>query len=60
MPILVVRGKSTGNVALHLIHRKGGHWFGIKMLRAEIAYLGQRKVILKSDKEPPTVALMEA
>eukprot|EP00969_Alexandrium_andersonii_P160560 7094351-Alexandrium_andersonii.AAC.1 len=30
------------------------------MLRAEIAYLGHRKVILKSDQEPSIMALKEA
>eukprot|EP00969_Alexandrium_andersonii_P279437 12351683-Alexandrium_andersonii.AAC.1 len=48
--------RSTGNLASHLIPRKGDHWFGIKMLRAEIAYLGHRKVILKSDQEPSIMA----
>ena len=43
MPIRVVKDISTGNVASHMIPRKLDHWFGIKMLRAEIAYLGHRK-----------------
>eukprot|EP00969_Alexandrium_andersonii_P215930 9537509-Alexandrium_andersonii.AAC.1 len=60
MPILAARDRNTGNVASHLIPRKGDHWFGIKMPRAEIAYLGHRKVFLKSDQEPPIVALKEA
>eukprot|EP00969_Alexandrium_andersonii_P028816 1258212-Alexandrium_andersonii.AAC.1 len=60
MPILVVRDRNTGNLASHLIPRKGDNWFGIKMLRAEIAYLGQRQVILKSDQEPSLMALKEA
>eukprot|EP00969_Alexandrium_andersonii_P062176 2739497-Alexandrium_andersonii.AAC.1 len=30
------------------------------MLRAEIAYLGHRKVVLKSDQEPSIMALKEA
>eukprot|EP00969_Alexandrium_andersonii_P075302 3320380-Alexandrium_andersonii.AAC.1 len=59
-PILVVRDRNTGNVASHLIPRKGERWFGTKMLRAEIAYLGHRNVVLKSDQEPSIMALKEA
>eukprot|EP00969_Alexandrium_andersonii_P254353 11241652-Alexandrium_andersonii.AAC.1 len=36
MPILVARDRNAGNVASRMIPRKGDHWFGIKMLRAEI------------------------
>ena len=60
MPILAMKDRSTGDIASHVVPTKGDHWFAIKMVRAEIGYLGHKRVTLKSDQESAMLTLKEA
>ena len=60
MPMLVLKDSRTKVTLARVVPKKGRDQYAIERLQKDIANLGYKKMILKSDNEPAIVALKEA
>jgi hypothetical protein len=60
MPILVFKDSSTKLTQARVVRKKGRDKYAIERLQKDVANLGYKKLILKSNNEAPRVALKQA
>ena len=60
MPILVLKDSRTKVALARVVPKKGRDQYAIERLQKDIANLGYKKLILKSDNEVAIVALKQA
>ncbi len=59
-PILVLKTRNTQVVAAGVVPVKGPHTHSVDLIVKFLKFVGERKVILKSDQEPAILALRGA
>ena len=59
-PILVLKTRNTQVVAASVVPVKGAHAHSVDLIVKFLKFVGERKVILKSDQEPAILALKDA
>ena len=58
--MIVLKDRKSGTIKAHLVEEKGTNPYAIKRIGQDIALLGYKKIIFKSDNEPALVALKQA
>ena len=59
-PMIVMKDRRSGTIRAHLVEEKGVNQYAIKRMGQDLALLGYKKIIMKSDNEPALVALKQA
>ena len=55
-PMLVMKYRKSGTIKAHLVEEKGANNYAIKRLGQDIAFLGHKKIIFKSNNTPAILA----
>ena len=59
-PVIVLKDRKSGTVKAHMVEEKGVNVFAVKRLVQDVALLGYKRIVFKSDNEPAILALKHA
>ena len=59
-PVIVLKDRKAGTVKAHMVEEKGINAFAVKRIGQDLALLGYKRIVFKSDNEPAILALKQA